>query len=290
MDFFTRAARHAARGAGFPRAWMSMPLFPLRTLAIAALIVPALAPAGVAHPFLHHPWHRREWHSRDHRRRTFPLAEALPIRRLTPGALNRHVTAANIRQTICVRRYTRRIRPPEQYTERLKRRQIRRYRYSDLWLRDYEEDHLFRSSSAAHRLRGAISGPSRIPSSPAGAPTPRIIWRIGSSGRSATGDCPSPPRNTPSLSIGLAPTNGMSELDPTRADGITPCSNRASSGHRSTTASGPLPNSSITILAMRLSLPHRPGCTDVSIPAEHFPLPRCGSRVVRIGFRSLCFA
>ena len=72
----------------------------------------------------------------------FGLDQALPNRRLTPGALNPAVTQANIRETICVRGYTKTIRPPEQYTERLKRREIRQYGYTDLRLRDYEEDHL----------------------------------------------------------------------------------------------------------------------------------------------------
>jgi hypothetical protein len=72
----------------------------------------------------------------------FGLDQALPNRRLTPGALDPAVTQSNIRETICVRGYAKSIRPPQQYTERLKRRGIRQYRYSDLRLRDYEEDHL----------------------------------------------------------------------------------------------------------------------------------------------------
>ena len=72
----------------------------------------------------------------------FPLRSALPIHRLTPGALNGAVTQANIRRTICVRGWTRTVRPPEWYTERLKRRQIREYGHTDRRLRDYEEDHL----------------------------------------------------------------------------------------------------------------------------------------------------
>ena len=72
----------------------------------------------------------------------FGLDQALPDRHLTPGALNPAVTQSNIRETICVRGYTRTIRPPEKYTEMLKRRGIRQYRYTDFRLRDYEEDHL----------------------------------------------------------------------------------------------------------------------------------------------------
>ncbi len=72
----------------------------------------------------------------------FPLSQAVPNSRMTPGALNPAVTQANIQSTICVRGYTRTIRPAEDYTERLKREQIAAYGYSDRRLRDYEEDHL----------------------------------------------------------------------------------------------------------------------------------------------------
>lgn len=72
----------------------------------------------------------------------FGLDQALPDRRLTPGALNSAVDQANIRETICVPGYSKSIRPPAEYTERLKHRGIDQYGYSDRRLRDYEEDHL----------------------------------------------------------------------------------------------------------------------------------------------------
>lgn len=73
----------------------------------------------------------------------FPLSRALPDPRLTRGAINPAVTQATLRETICRRGgYTRSIRPPERYTEELKRRQIREYGYRDRRLRDFEEDHL----------------------------------------------------------------------------------------------------------------------------------------------------
>jgi hypothetical protein len=72
----------------------------------------------------------------------FGLDQALPNARITPGALNPAVYQATIRETICVRGYSKTLRPPEEYTERLKRLGIRRYGYSDHRLRDYEEDHL----------------------------------------------------------------------------------------------------------------------------------------------------
>ncbi len=72
----------------------------------------------------------------------FSLDEARPSPRITPGALNPAVNQSSIGQTICAPGYSRSIRPPERYTERLKLLGIRQYGYSDLRLRDYEEDHL----------------------------------------------------------------------------------------------------------------------------------------------------
>jgi hypothetical protein len=66
----------------------------------------------------------------------------LPNPTLTPGAIDPNVTQANIDTTICVRGWTRMVRPPEAYTEDLKRRQIREYGYTDHYLSDFEEDHL----------------------------------------------------------------------------------------------------------------------------------------------------
>ena len=67
---------------------------------------------------------------------------SLPNPRLTPGAINSAVTEETIDATICVRGWTRTVRPPADYTEALKRRQIREYGYGDRRLRSYEEDHL----------------------------------------------------------------------------------------------------------------------------------------------------
>ena len=72
----------------------------------------------------------------------FPITTALPRRGLTPGAINPAVTQATIHVTICRPGWTRTVRPPERFTERLKRAQIRDYGYRDHRLRDYEEDHL----------------------------------------------------------------------------------------------------------------------------------------------------
>jgi len=62
-----------------------------------------------------------------------------PVR--TPGVLNPDVTQANIRSTICRRGWTMTIRPPVDYTNALKRRQMRHYGETGS-LSDFQEDHL----------------------------------------------------------------------------------------------------------------------------------------------------
>jgi len=66
---------------------------------------------------------------------------SLPDPSRTPGALNPAVMQENTGRTICVRGWTRTVRPPGQYTYELKRAQIHDW-YHGGRLRDYEEDHL----------------------------------------------------------------------------------------------------------------------------------------------------
>jgi hypothetical protein len=68
-----------------------------------------------------------------------PVIRASPS--LTPGALNPDVTQSNIHQTICVRGWTKTIRPPVDYTNALKLEQMRAYRETGGSSR-YQEDHL----------------------------------------------------------------------------------------------------------------------------------------------------
>ena len=84
-------------------------------------------------------------------------ASGLPNPALTPGALNPAVTQQTIETTICVRGWTRTVRPPESYTEPLKRAQITQYGYTNRWLRDYEEDHL-----VPLELGGSPSSPQNL--------------------------------------------------------------------------------------------------------------------------------
>lgn len=89
---------------------------------------------------------------------TASYASDLPNRSLTPGAINPDVTQMNIHDTVCVKGWTKTVRPPKFYTNKLKRDQIRQYAYSDTDSRSYEEDHL-------------------IPLSVGGNPTdPRNLW------------------------------------------------------------------------------------------------------------------
>jgi hypothetical protein len=60
---------------------------------------------------------------------------------LTPGALNPNVTQANIHETICVRGWTKTVRPPVEYTNALKVEQMREYGETGD-PSDYQEDHL----------------------------------------------------------------------------------------------------------------------------------------------------
>jgi hypothetical protein len=75
----------------------------------------------------------------------------------TPGAINPAVTQKTIGETICARGWTRMVRPPVQYTEELKRRQIRTFGYDDRRLSQYEEDHLIPLG-----LGGAPSDPRNL--------------------------------------------------------------------------------------------------------------------------------
>ncbi|HJQ52070.1 MAG TPA: hypothetical protein VJ838_16350 [Gaiellaceae bacterium] len=68
-----------------------------------------------------------------------PAILADPVR--TPGVLNPDVTQANIRSTICRHGWTATIRPPVDYTNALKRRQMRQYGETGS-LSDFQEDHL----------------------------------------------------------------------------------------------------------------------------------------------------
>jgi hypothetical protein len=67
----------------------------------------------------------------------------------TPGVLNPDVTQATINSTICVRGWTKTIRPPTSYTNDLKEKQMREYAAGGS-LSDYQEDHLISLELGGH--------------------------------------------------------------------------------------------------------------------------------------------
>jgi hypothetical protein len=70
------------------------------------------------------------------------FAGDLPDHRLTPGAIDPAITQQNILTTVCVKGYTKTVRPPANYTNKLKKEQIFLYGYADMDPTHYEEDHL----------------------------------------------------------------------------------------------------------------------------------------------------
>ena len=70
------------------------------------------------------------------------IAGFLPNPSLTPGGIDPRVTQANIKSTICKKGYTASVRPPESYTEPLKKKDIALYGLADTQLKAYELDHL----------------------------------------------------------------------------------------------------------------------------------------------------
>lgn len=70
------------------------------------------------------------------------LAGELPDSMLTPGVTNPDVTQDNIQDTICVKGFTKTVRPPANYTNRLKKKQLVQYGYKHANPQAFEEDHL----------------------------------------------------------------------------------------------------------------------------------------------------
>ena len=76
-----------------------------------------------------------------------PAVVADPVR--TPGVLNPDVTQATIGTTICVQGWTRTVRPPTEYTNALKLRQMRAYGESGP-PSAFQEDHLISLELGGH--------------------------------------------------------------------------------------------------------------------------------------------
>ena len=80
-------------------------------------------------------------------RASVPAVVADPVR--TPGVLNPDVTQATIATTICVQGWTRTVRPPTEYTNALKLRQMRAYGETGS-PSAYQEDHLISLELGGH--------------------------------------------------------------------------------------------------------------------------------------------
>ena len=85
------------------------------------------------------------------------IAGDMPDATLTSGAINPAVTQQNIHSTVCVRGYTKTVRPPAYYTNKLKKAQIIQYGYADTNPKHYEEDHLIPLS-----IGGSPSDPQNL--------------------------------------------------------------------------------------------------------------------------------
>jgi hypothetical protein len=70
--------------------------------------------------------------------------QALPIKSITPGAIDSRVNQSNIASTICIVGYTKTVRPPASFTNALKISQLRGSysRYGSTNVKLFEEDHL----------------------------------------------------------------------------------------------------------------------------------------------------
>lgn len=92
----------------------------------------------------------------------------LPDILCTPGAKNPDVTESNIHQTICVKGWTKTIRPPLAVTTKIKQKSIDDYGYVDKNLKSYELDHLI-----PLELGGAPLDSKNLWAEPAPSPNPK---------------------------------------------------------------------------------------------------------------------
>jgi hypothetical protein len=91
----------------------------------------------------------------------------LPDPTCTPGAIDPAVTPATIDQTVCREGWTSTIRPPENYTENLKRQQMAAYG-DTAPISSYEEDHLI-----PLELGGSPTSPQNLWPEPGASPNPK---------------------------------------------------------------------------------------------------------------------
>jgi len=88
----------------------------------------------------------------------------LPDPICTPGATNPGVTVINLDETICLKGWTKTVRPPVSYTQPLKVKQMQEYGFTDS-ISAHEEDHLI-----PLELGGAPSDPRNLWPEPGATP------------------------------------------------------------------------------------------------------------------------
>ena len=94
--------------------------------------------------------------------------QPLPDPSCTPGAVNPDATQETLATTVCKSGWTKTIRPPASYTDKLKREQIAAYGDTDTHSGDYEEDHL-----VSLELGGAPDDPRNLWPEPGASPNPK---------------------------------------------------------------------------------------------------------------------
>lgn len=92
----------------------------------------------------------------------------LPDKNCTPGVVDPNVTQENIYSTICKSGYTKTVRPPAAYTNKLKAQQILEYGFTDTNPKLYEEDHLI-----SLELGGSPTDPKNLWPEPGASPNPK---------------------------------------------------------------------------------------------------------------------
>ena len=125
----------------------------LTTTTTTAPTPPATAPPAITQTAGAGPCHAR-----------IEYGYVLPDPACTPGATNPQVTQADIATTICSTGWTKTVRPPESYTEPLKRSQMAEYG-ENRSITSYEEDHLI-----PLEIGGAPSDPHNLWPEPGSSP------------------------------------------------------------------------------------------------------------------------
>jgi hypothetical protein len=74
----------------------------------------------------------------------------VPDPALAPGVVNSKVTQQNISETICSQRWLTKNKPSRRFTENLKRKQLKAWKYDDRNVKNYVEDHVIPIEVGGH--------------------------------------------------------------------------------------------------------------------------------------------